>query len=247
MIIKQKILTPRKSSRSLSHSGVRIFRVLKNHTALPAVNFSSWFLTREEMKIIGLFRTGLFNQYTIREIAKNINKKSYSWVFKAVGKLKELEIIKSETKGNSSICSINLESNLTLIYLSLLEQARISEKLPLKNIKILLESIPIKYYTFIITGSYAEGKQTGKSDFDIAVITENKEDVKKVFAVLKNKGELMIPKAHVFGFSREEFLKMLLEKEENYGKQIFRNNIVIFGAENYYLILKEAIENGFKG
>jgi hypothetical protein len=42
-------------------------------------------LTKEEMKIIGLFRTGLFKQYTIREIAKNINKKSYNWVFRAIG------------------------------------------------------------------------------------------------------------------------------------------------------------------
>jgi len=204
-------------------------------------------LTKEEMKIIGLFRMGLLKQYTIREIAKNINKKSYNWVFKAIGKLKGLEIIKAETKGNSSICSINLESNLTLIYLSLLEQERISDKLPLKNIKILLESIPVKYYTFIIAGSYAEGKQTGKSDLDVAVIVENKDDSKKVFAVLKNKGELMIPKAHIFVFSKEEFFKMLLEKEENYGKQAFRNNIIIFGAENYYLVLKEAIDNGFKG
>ena len=204
-------------------------------------------LTKEEMKIIGLFRTGLFKQYTIREIAKNINKKSYNWVFKAIGKLKELEIIKSETKGNSSICSINLESNLTLIYLSLLEQTRIDEKLPLKNIKVLVDSIPVKYYTFIITGSYANGKQTSKSDLDVAIITENKEDAKKVSVVLRNKGELMIPKAHIFVFSREEFFKMLLEKEENYGKQAFRNSIIVFGAENYYLILKEAIENGFKG
>jgi predicted nucleotidyltransferase len=204
-------------------------------------------LTKEEVKIIDLFRTGLFKQYTIREIAKNINKKSYNWVFKAIGKLKRLEIINSETKGNSNICSINLQNNLTLIYLSFLEQERIGEKLPLKNIKILLESIPVKYYTFIITGSYASGKQTSKSDLDIAVIVENKEDSKKVFAVLKNKGELMIPKAHIFVFNKEEFLKMLLDKEENYGKQIFGNNIIIFGAENYYLILREAIENGFKG
>ncbi len=204
-------------------------------------------LTKEEVKIIELFRTGLFKQYTIREIAKNINKKSYNWVFKAVGKLKELKIIKLEVKGNSNICSINLENNLTLIYLSLLEQAKISEKLPLKNINILLGSIPVSYFTFIITGSYANEKQTSKSDLDVLVIVENKEDVKKVFVVLKNKGELMIPKAHIFVFSKEEFFKMLLEKEENYGKQAFRNNILLFGAENYYLILKEAIENGFKG
>ena len=208
---------------------------------------NQWFLTKEEMKIVELFRNNLFGRYTIREIMKSISKKSYSWVFKAVQKLKNLEIIKIDTKGYSSICSLNIGNMLTLSYLSLLEQKKISEKLPLRNIGILVDSVPVKYFTFIITGSYAEGKETKKSDLDVVIIVENKEDAKKVFAVLKNKGELMMPKAHIYAFSKEEFLKMLLDKEENYGKQISRNNIIIFGAENYYLIIKEAIENGFKG
>jgi len=78
-------------------------------------------------------------------------------------------------------------------------------------------------------------------------IRKNKKDSKKIFAVLKNKGELMIPPAHVYVFTKMEFLQMFLSKEENYGKLIFKNRIIMFGAENYYLILKEAIENGFRG
>ena len=42
------------------------------------------------------------------------------------------------------------------------------------------------------------------------------------------------------------FLEMLLNKEQNYAKLIFEKDFD-FGAENYYLIIKEAIENGFKG
>ncbi len=204
-------------------------------------------LTKEEMKIIELFRNDLFGRYTIRELSRKINKKSYNWVFKAIEKLKALGIVKIEIKGYSNICSINLENVLALIYLALSEQTRMTEKLPLRNIKKLIDSMPAAYFTFIITGSYAEGKQTSKSDLDVVVIVDNKEDSQKNFAVLKNKGELMVPKAHAFVFSKEEFLKMLLEKEENYGKQIFRNKIIAFGAENYYLILKEAMDNGFKG
>src|SRR3989344_2395123 len=92
-------------------------------------------LTKEEMKIVELFRRDLFGSYTIREIADKINKKSYNWVFGAVNKLVELKLLDIEVKGKSNICTINMESNLTLIYLSLLEQKRINEKLPLKNIK----------------------------------------------------------------------------------------------------------------
>jgi len=204
-------------------------------------------LTKEELKIIELFRKDLFKDYTIREIMNKLRKKSYNWIFTAVNKLKAYGIINIETKGKSNICSLNLNSFLTLDYLSLLEKARITNKLPIKNIYELIDSIPAFYFTFIVTGSYAEGKENKKSDLDIVVLLENKEDSKKIFPILKNKGELMIPPAHIYIFTKEEFLKMLLEKEQNYGKLIFKNKIIIFGAENYYFIINEAIKNGFKG
>lgn len=204
-------------------------------------------LTKEELKIINLFRMNLFEEYTIREVMRKLKKKSYNWVFIAVGRLKKLGLVNLRTKGKSSLCSINLESHLTLSYLSLLEKLNLPKGLPDKNINELINSLDVSYFSFIITGSYAEGKQTKKSDLDVLVIVENKQDVKRVFNVLNNKGELMIPKVHVYVFSKIEFLEMLLNKEENYGKLAFRESKVIFGAENYYLILKEAIRNGFTG
>lgn len=203
-------------------------------------------LTKEEIKIIELFRKDLFKSYTIKELAEKINKKSYGWVFNAIKKLNISGIINLEPKGGSSICSINLKNELTLNYLALLENFGIQKPLPMKNILELINVVPVSYFTFIITGSYAEGKATKKSDLDVVVIVENREDSKKILVVLKNKGELMIPKIHAYVFTKEEFLKMLLDKGENYGKEVFRNRIIFFGAENYYLILKEAIENGFK-
>ena len=210
-------------------------------------NKSGNILTKEELKIIKLFSENLFGEFTIREIAKKINKKSYNWVFKAVKKIGGLGMINIMIKGGSKICSINLENNLALNYFALIEQQKIDKKLPLKNIRELLDFVPVSYFSFIIAGSYANGTNTKKSDLDVVVIVENNLDSKKVFSILKNKGELMIPKVHIFVFSKAEFLQMLLEKEENYGKEIYRNKIVVFGAENYYLILRRAIEHGFKG
>jgi predicted nucleotidyltransferase len=204
-------------------------------------------ITKEDLNIMELFRNNLFGEYTIREIMKKINKKSYNWVFRAVDKFKKMGIIKLKTQGASNICSVNLDSQLTLIYFSLLEKLNIPKKLPMKNISELMNSIPVSYFTFIIAGSYANGKATKKSDLDIVVLLENKEDSKRVFTILKNKGELMVPPAHIYVFSKDEFLKMLLNKEQNYAKFIFKNKVLIFGAENYYLIINEAIENGFKG
>lgn len=203
-------------------------------------------LTQEELKIVELLSKDLLSKRTIREIARMLDKKSYNWVFKAVQRLKFLGLVLVEAKGGSNLCSLNFDSTLCLTYLALIEQQKINQ-LPLKNIKELLNAINIDFFTFIVTGSYARGSQTKKSDLDIAIIVDNKNDVKKAEVILENKGELMIPKAHVFVFSKDEFLQMLLEKGENYGKEASRNKIIIFGAENYYLILKEAIEHGFKG
>lgn len=205
-------------------------------------------LTKEELKIIDLFRKNLFKDYTIKEITKKTGKKSYSWVFQAIKKLNLLKIVQMKKKGHSNLCSINITNNLSLSYLALLElfQAN-SKKLPEKNIAQLIDSIPLAYFTFLITGSYAEGKVTKKSDLDIVLLVEDGVETKKILNILKNKGELMVPEVHPYVFTKSEFLAMLLAEEENYGKMVFRNRLIIFGAENYYSILKTAIKNGFKG
>ena len=202
-------------------------------------------LTKEEIKIIGLFRKDLLKDYTIMEIQKMIDKQSYNWVFQAVKKLESLKIIKIERKGHSNLCSLNLNSNLALIYLALLEEFAVkSKKLPTDHISELLDSIPLTYFTFIVAGSFAAGTATKKSD--AVLIVEDGINTKKILAVLKNKGELMVPEVHPYVFTRSEFLQMLLNDEENYGKMIYRKRLIVFGAENYYLIIKEAFKNGFK-
>ena len=41
--------------------------------------------------------------------------------------------------------------------------------------------------------------------------------------------------------------EVLLDKEENYGKEIFKNKLLFRNSERYYELIKEAIENGFRG
>jgi len=204
-------------------------------------------LTREELKLLEPFRANPLVSLNIRGIAKNSGKNSYRWVFGATKKLARLGILAMETRGGSNFYFLNLSSTLALTYLALLEQLRIPGDLPAKNIQRLISLVPASYFSFIVTGSYARGNATKKSDLDVVVIAESDYDAKKAMAVLTNEGELMSPKAHVFSFSKGDFLKMLLDKGENYGKQLFRNRLILFGSENYYLILREAIEHGFRG
>lgn len=207
-------------------------------------------MLKTELEIINLFRKNLFRTESIRGIMKKTYKKSYGTTFKSVKELLKKEVLNARSQGKSLLCSLNLENDLTLSYLSFLDTEEAHAKTNtrvVKNIRELARSIQIDYFTFLLTGSYAEGKATEKSDMDIVVIVEDDTDTKKVFNMLKNKGELMIPEAHPYVFKKSELLEMLLNEEANYGKLIFKNRRIFYGAQNYYRILRKAIKDGFKG
>ena len=58
---------------------------------------------------------------------------------------------------------------------------------------------------------------------------------------------MMIPECHPYVFTQTEFYQMLVNKEQNYGKEIAKNNLIVTGGKEYYTILLEAIEHGFHG
>jgi predicted nucleotidyltransferase len=203
-------------------------------------------LTEKELRIVELYRKNILVSYTIREVMKKINTKSYNWIYNTIKKLENKNIIKCLEKGKSTICSINLEEQQTLIYLALLEETNpLIEKIP--NIKKIKALMPSDFHIFLITGSYADSSATQKSDMDVVVIIDKKENKRGLSNLLNRKGELMIPHLHPFIFTKDEFFEMLTNKEENYGKEIAKKHLIVSGAELYYKILREAIDHGFKG
>lgn len=203
-------------------------------------------LTEKQLKILDLFKKDVFEEYTIREVSKLL-KASYTWTFNVIKNLNRMNILNINKKGKANICSINFNNSLTITYLSLLDEVYSStKKLPWKNINKLLNSIDTPYFTFIIAGSYAEQKQTEKSDLDIVIIVDNNTSTKHIESTL-SEGELMIPTVHLYTFTKSQFIEMLISKESNYGKLIFKKHLIMCGAYNYYLIIKEAIKNGYTG
>ena len=97
----------------------------------------------------------------------------------------------------------------------------------------------------IVTGSYAKGKQNAKSDVDIAIIT--KEDAFSKQKLIENLTSLFLPKTHPLTMTYKDFISMLLEKKENFGKEVFKNRILFRNSSRYYKLIKEAKENGFRG
>lgn len=111
------------------------------------------------------------------------------------------------------------------------------------SIQELISKIEVPFFTLLVVGSYAKNEQTSESDLDVVLLVPN--DVKKLHAELQLSCELNIPEIHLYVFTNEEFMQMLLDKKNNYGKEAVKNNLIFHGAEAYYKIIFEAMKNGF--
>jgi len=74
------------------------------------------------------------------------------------------------------------------------------------------------------------------------MIIPNNEKTIEIQKLVENLTLTFYPKIHLYVFNNKDMTEMLLEKKENYGKEIFRNHIILKNAYIYYEILKEAIE-----
>jgi predicted nucleotidyltransferase len=199
-------------------------------------------IAKNQAEILELFRKNIFLSRTIREISIML-KKSYPGIYDAAVELEKKKVIKMRKAGNAKICELNLSKEAISIMSFLDEQDAFSRDIP--KVNKIIEFGELREDIILVTGSYAKGAQTSKSDMDLAVITPS-EPFKKQ-KLIENMTALFLPKIHPIAISYKDFVKMLIEKEESYGKEIFRNRLVFKNAERYYELIREAADNGFKG
>lgn len=201
-------------------------------------------LSEYETKILELFRKRLFGWLSISEINKALKKGTYKSTYFNILSLQKKGVLLTEKRGNTVFCRISLESMQAIRSLSMVDE-EIAEKAKIPNIKEIISAIKPKYFTLIVTGSYAKGSQKPDSDLDLVVITGNKEDTKLILNSIINKSRTMIPEVHPYIFKEQEFMQMLLDNEPNYGKETYKNRLILIGAEQFYLIAREASKHGF--
>ena len=200
-------------------------------------------ITKNALKILELFRKELFLKISIRELMKKINSKSYQRVYEAVEDLAKKKILISEKLGNTNLISLSFYREAILL-LGFLDEKE-ATKMP--NYSKILDIKEISDYLILVTGSYAKGNPNKKSDMDLAIIVPDKEDVVSVQKLVENQTMLFVPPIHLYVFRKKDFIEMLKSKEENYGKKIVKNRVIFKNAQMFYELVKEAIENGYKG
>lgn len=203
-------------------------------------------ISNEKVRLLEVWRKNPFRELSIAEIMKETKKKTKTWIFNALKLLVNNNILRSVRKANLDLYSLNLENPLSFQLLQYLEAQNNLSFPQLKVISEIIEKLPIKNYSIIVFGSYAENKQNKNSDLDIALLIENKEIEKKIkpyFNEIKLNHAVKIDEHYIIF---EDFVKMLLREEENLAKQIFVKRSLFYNSEIYYQSLKEARKNGFR-
>lgn len=206
-------------------------------------------ILKEEYAIGAAFLAQPWKKLTYKDIKNISGKKSKGYIYNALSHLMHAGIISTEQVGKSLLYLLNLDSLEVRSYLGFLkEYVSWNEKhIPKRVIENISNRISTKFFIFLVSGSYAKKTQTKKSDLDIIIICDNSFDPKNIYAQISYEGETSIPIVHPYVFTKTQFLDMLLDNKENYGKETARHNFIFSGGLEYYSILNEAIKRGFRG
>lgn len=204
-------------------------------------------MSKDGLKILGVFKENLFGEFSISEVMKKANKKSKPWVFNTLKKFEKEKFLLSEKKANINLYKANLGNPLLIQSFLFLESQSLVNFKYLGIIIKIIEKIPAENYCLLIFGSYTENKQRNDSDLDICFLVENKESESKIrpyFNEIKLLSEVKIDE-HYIPF--EDFVGMLLKDEENLGKQMFKRHKTLFNGNIFYKLVLKAHKNGFNG
>lgn len=204
-------------------------------------------LTEKQLKIFEPIIRNILYEYSIKEIKEQANEKSNNAITIALKKFKEENLVKERKVGRSLLYTLNTENERAFYYLEIINNKKLSKSV-LRAIERIKEEVEktTSFYTIVIFGSHAIGKQTKDSDLDVAVFIEN-ENKRKIIETALKSAELKTPlNIHGHVIAKNEFLEMLKIENENLGKQIARKHLSVYNSVVFYSLLKRGIKNGFR-
>lgn len=203
----------------------------------------------EKHKILAPFLKTPWEELTLKKIRERTGKNSKSYIYNSLEDLVDTGVLDKRKVGRSALYRLNIGSRRVQSLAGAVSEwiAWHRKNLPTEDIERISTDIPPVFYSLIITGSYARGEEDKDSDLDVVLVCPDNTDTQKVYASLRHECELNIPPIHLHAFTASEFYQMLVNDEENFGKETARNNLILNGGEEYYRIISEAVKNGFKG
>ena len=195
-------------------------------------------LTKTQFKIMQIFVSKINEKFSIKRVSENL-KKPYPLVHRSIKALIDNKFI---SKDRQNFLSLNHKQNHSeLAYIESLRKKEFleSNKIITLFINDVMEKINLDLFIFLIFGSHI--KKQKSRDIDILVIIEDKKKVNIIEKILNNIASNFTVKFDVNIISVESAYEMLAKRDKiNIVNETLDNHLLIFGAENYYRLLKNA-------
>ncbi|MFH1249068.1 MAG: hypothetical protein V1660_02860 [archaeon] len=193
--------------------------------------------TKTQAEIMKVFVSKINENFSIKQISEII-KKAYPLVHRSVKSLVNGGFLIKDKRG---LLSLNYCENFGDI--AYIESLRKDEFLKDKIMKMfvldVLSKINSNFFVFLVFGSAVESREP--RDIDILLITPRKEEVNETEKIVANISSNFSKKFDINVISAESAEEMLGKREStNMLNETLNKHIILFGAENYYRILKNA-------
>ena len=172
---------------------------------------------------------------SIRQLSGSIVL-DYKNTYNYIGDLVASGAIVQSVIGNTTPVEINLSPNQDIYSTENKRTMNFLSKNPrLRLIQNYIEEIGYPFMIVLIFGSYVKNTKTENSDIDVCIISDNTEKTKELHERLN----LLSLKLEIHEFTTKEFISMIEKVQKNLGHEIVKNNIILYGIENYYNLISK--------
>ncbi|MBU0466610.1 MAG: hypothetical protein KJ600_00595 [Nanoarchaeota archaeon] len=192
--------------------------------------------TKTQIKVMEIFVSEINKKFSIRQISQIIEK-PYPLVHRSIKLLISNHFL---TKDENNLISLNYkENNAEIAYIESQRKRGFLEKNKTINLFTIdaLKKINLDFFILIIFGSSIKLKNP--SDIDVLFIIDNKDRINEFEKLLNNLASNFSKKFDIKVISIESAYEMLAKRDDiNVMNETLNKHIILFGAENYYRILK---------
>ena len=196
-------------------------------------------LTKTQCEILKFLLRHKEENTTTRSIARKLGK-SYTLVYNNISNLEKRNIIQKYNVPPAQI--VRLHKSIPLDILINIEFGIKTEFLEKFSwIEVMLNDMLLTaenpFFILIVFGSYANETQTKKSDIDLLIITQNKNQTKNMEITVSKLYTRV--KKNIIIVEMNEFIKMIsYHNELNVGNEAKKHHIILHGIEQYYQVVK---------
>jgi predicted nucleotidyltransferase len=204
-------------------------------------------LTDKQLDIFTAFVKFPFKERARQEVKVLSNEKSNNALSLAFSQFKKENLLVEQKVGKSSLYKLNLDNHLVYYYIALCNDKRLKQIVKFSLAEVFSEVKKVtSFFTIVVFGSYALGEEKKSSDLDVAIIIEDKSKVKDVERNLSSAELKSVIGLDAHVIVRDDFFEMLINDEENLGKQIAKKHLTVYNHQLFYDLVLEGVKNGFR-